>query len=345
MRVYGQQMLKYVRFAKQFSEQKESWIHPSTYLLADIRCISDRLTLSEDPLDPVLIVVVKDDLLRMMELFPHYRGIGFHQFIILDNLSQDGTKEFCTGQQDTRVYSVNDPYLTEKKEAWIERVITLTGVNRWYAIADSDEFLNYYDAENRSVQELVRLADAKGFRSVRAILLDMYQDGPLFSAADPALSLKQQFRFFDRDGYSSYAARHGIQRVLTGGPRVRALHSHEHMSKYPLLKYDKHTYLMTAHILWRFFSDEESPFWCVLQHYKFLESDLQTYRERVRQQNFGAGSRGYRAIMDTFDSHPELSLMYSGSAEYIDSKSLLCLPLQSIPWTEQEGDTNGNQTV
>lgn len=339
-RIYWQQMIKYYRFAKRFPTQKESWIHPTTYLFADIQCVSDQLTLSADPLDPVLIVVVKDDLRRMKELFPHYQSIGIHQFIILDNMSSDGTRDFCARQANTRVYTVNDPYLTEKKEAWIERVITLCGVNRWYAIADSDEFLNYYGSEHQSVQELVRLAEANGIPAVKAILLDMYRDKPLFSESDLSQPLRKQFRYFDRDGYSSYYARHGIQRVLIGGPRMRVMHSHEHMSKYPLLKYDKHTYLMTAHILWRFTAKEDSPFWCVCQHYKFLQEDLQTYKSRIVQKNFGAGSRGYRTIIDEFESHPERTFMYSGSTEYVDSASLLCLPLQSIPWTVREEHVN-----
>lgn len=335
--IYWQQMRKYARFARKFPEQKESWVHPETYLTAVVRCISDKLLLSADPLDPVLIVVVKDDLQRMQELFRHYRKIGFHQFVILDNLSSDGTREYCISQPGTRVYSVEDQYLTEKKEAWIERVITEIGFDRWYSIADSDELLNYVDSEERSVQELIRAAEGSGFRAIQAVLLDMYQDGPLFSKVDSRSTMQKQFRYFDKDGYSFYYARHGIQLVLTGGPRVRVLNSHEHMSKFPLLKYDRSTYLMTAHILWRFSRKENSPFWCVLQHYKFLEQDIEPYRERIRAKNFGAGSRGYRAIMETYDSHPNLSLCYSGSAEYINSCSLKCLPLQPIPWTTHGG--------
>lgn len=336
--VYWQQMRKYAKFARMFTEQKESWVHPITYLTATIRCISDKLLPSADPLDPILIVVVKDDLQRMQELFRHYRKIGFHQFVVLDNLSYDGTREYCVGQSDTRVHSVEDNYLTEKKEAWIERVITKIGIDRWYSIADSDEFLNYMNSEEKQVQELVRVAEDSGFRTVQAILLDMYQDGPLFSKLVFNRTMQEQWRFFDKDGYTSYLARHGIQRVLTGGPRVRALYSHEHMSKFPLLRYDKNTYLMTAHILWRFSKKEESPLWCVLQHYKFLEQDLKKYRERVKLKNFGAESRGYRTIMESYDSQPNISLMYSGSAEYIDSNSLRCLPLQPIPWKDTKGE-------
>ena len=331
-KLYWTQMLKYTAFAWRHPEQTEAWVHPEVFLSMDVHLIHDSLKMSADPTDPILIVVVKDDIQRMQAFFPHYRRLGFHQFIIIDNMSSDGTLEYCSEQKNTRVYQVADKYATERKEAWVERVICMTGSNRWYGVADSDEFLNFVDSEEHQISDLIQKAQLLGHRGIRGILLDMYSENALFDQANGS-SFLQEKRLFDSDGYTLYPVRKGIQKVLFGGPRVRALHCHEHMSKFPLFYYDCRAYLMTAHILYRFWEKDTAPFWCVLHHYKFLQGDLERYRDRIAQKNFGFQSGNYKTIMQFYDTQPDISLIYEGTRQYTDSQSLTCLPLDPIPWS------------
>lgn len=331
-------MVKYTAFAWRYPKQTEALVHPEVFLSMDVRLVHDGLEISTDPADPILIVVVKNDLQRMQALFPHYRRLGFHQFIIPDNVSSDGTLEFCIKQQDTRIYQAADPYATERKEAWVDRIICMTGVNRWYAVADSDEFLNFVGSEEHPIRDLIQEAQRLGHRGIRGILLDMYSGNALFDQASRD-SFLQENNLFDGDGYTLYPVRKGIQQVLFGGPRVRVLHCHEHMSKFPLFYYDCRAYLMTAHILYRFWERDTAPFWCVLHHYKFLKGDLERYRDRIKQKNFGFQSGNYRTIMQIYDTQPDVSFIYEGTRQYADSQSLTCLPLEPILWLAEEGSS------
>ncbi len=92
--------------------------------------VHDQLVLDDDIYSPVVVVVVKDDLERMKLFFDHYRHLGVRKFIVVDNNSTDGTREYAIEQAGTRVYLVKEAFQTQKKEAWIEKVLAITGYNR-----------------------------------------------------------------------------------------------------------------------------------------------------------------------------------------------------------------------
>ena len=103
--------------------------------------MSDNLVFSDDKRDPIVFVVVRNEIERMKIFFDHYRKLGIHQFVVLDNGSDDGTLEFVMNQNDTKVYQTLNPYQTEKRISWLEKLLVLNGMNRWCIVVDSDEML------------------------------------------------------------------------------------------------------------------------------------------------------------------------------------------------------------
>lgn len=327
-RVYYQQLLKYLWCIFKYPEQKESWIHPEVFAGTNLKLQSDQIEIVGDTRDPILIVVVKDDYERMKLFFQHYRKIGIHQFIIIDNDSADGTREYCMEQKDARVYSVYEEYATERKEAWIERVICMTGLNRWYLIVDSDELLDYIGSERYKVQKMIQAAEKIGIRKIKGLLLDMYSKQPLFSEHADADTIEEAYPYFDKEGYRQYMVRKGIARVFFGGPRNRVYGTKDHMSKFPIVYYDHRTLLFTAHICLRIGEKSEERLWCVMRHYKFLNSDLERYIHRVEKRNFGNQSMYYFRILESYRKDTEKSFWYEKSVLYENSTSLYGLPLE-----------------
>lgn len=125
----------------------------------NIDCLSRQAAFSAEGTIPTVVCVVKNGAERMRLFYHHYRKLGVTQFAILDNGSTDGTREYLLQQPDTHVYSVNAPFETQKKTAWIEKLLAMEGYNRWYIVVDSDELLDYPGSEETGITQMIaRLA-------------------------------------------------------------------------------------------------------------------------------------------------------------------------------------------
>ena len=104
---------------------------------------------------PVLICVVKNERERMIRFFEHYEKIGVSQFVIIDNDSADGTIDICMTRENVNLYSVQHEYSSARRVAWINQVLDLYGVNRWYLVVDADELIDYVGSERYTINELI----------------------------------------------------------------------------------------------------------------------------------------------------------------------------------------------
>ena len=317
--------LRFIR--RLYAQGLDGYYHVGkAFLEVRMRILSDRLTLSDDPLNPILIVVVKDDLLRMRLLFSHYRRLGVSQFVILDNGSTDGTAAFCASQPDTRVYHVATPYEGNRKEGWVERVIRSIGVNRWYIVADSDELLDYPGSESHSVQALIQAQLALGNRRLYGYMLDMYADSTLYSVDCAPEDIPQKFCFFDVDTYVMDEALYGM-RLPMGGPRQRITGCKIWAGKCPVFLFEEEMSILSAHFMQPIVQISDTSLCCVLRHYKYLRQDRSLYRYReAAASGFGYTSREYQAINEIADQNQATVMYYENSRKYRDSYSLAALP-------------------
>jgi hypothetical protein len=140
---------------------------------------------------PVIVVAVaRNETLLLPHFLAHYRGLGATHFVIVDNLSDDGSREWLLQQQDVTVYSADTEYRHSNfGVAWQEAVLGAHGLGRWAVLADVDEFLVYRGSPGRNLVELTRSLEAEGADSSMVLMVDMYPQGDLdtadFATNDP----------------------------------------------------------------------------------------------------------------------------------------------------------------
>lgn len=310
-------------FAKYF------WIYPKNYEIfnsfihTDINIIKKRDILA-DYTKPPVICVVKDELSRIKVFFKHYRKLGIKHFIMVDNNSSDGTREWMMLQEDADVFLVKDEFTTLKKYGWINKILNYYGFNRWYLYADSDELFVYQEYENRPIEELVKYAEQNGLDRIGSIMIDMYSDGGLFQEVqDREDSYIDEYRYFDSNGYRLSKCLNGI--TLYGGPRSRVFGKTDSgisplLIKHPLFYFKEGYIFESAHYIFPFC--EKTSILSALLHYKFLQDDLERYKIIAEKGNYFSGSIEYKQYIKMWNENNNLNFMHSESVEFKTSKSL-----------------------
>lgn len=313
------------------------------FLKSDFSLISDRLVLSNDDTDPIVIAVVKNEIQKIRLFFQHYRKLGVKQFVVLDNCSDDGTLEYLRDQEGTRVYQIQDSFQTQKKEAWIEKLLVLTGVNRWYVVVDSDELLDYVGSEEHNIKEIIKKCETKGYKRVWGFLLDMYSNDILFAEKDSKSFMTDELKYFDQTGYNMNlnccpGAFIIHNDMIVGGPRHRVFDLDVVLSKQTIFFYDEKSLYRNCHYMYPIIKWGTVPCWFVLRHYKFLQSDKAEYEKRILNKNFYNDSIEYRKVLEQTKNN-DLCMFYEHSKSYENSCSLRVLPyLQEIEWQEKRNN-------
>ena len=134
---------------------------------------------------PVIVVAVaRNEMILMPHFLSHYRRMGVRHFVLVDNLSDDGTREYLLAQPDVVLYSADTEYrYSQYGVAWQQAVLGAHALGRWVVLADIDELLVYRDCEHRPILDWLSELDAQGHDAAMTLMVDMYPQGDL-SAAD-----------------------------------------------------------------------------------------------------------------------------------------------------------------
>lgn len=132
---------------------------------------------------PVCVVACMRNEMQMLPMFlDHYRKLGVGGFLVVDNVSEDGTLAFLAEQEDVAAFSSDAPYSkTEYGVVWQRALIANFRLGRWSLVADCDEFLVLPDGADTLPDLLAGAAFAEA-DAARAFMLDMYPEGPLAGA-------------------------------------------------------------------------------------------------------------------------------------------------------------------
>lgn len=136
--------------------------------------------------DVNLYAVVRDEMFFIPAFLRHYRELGVEQFVILDDGSIDGTKEFLSRQDDCVVLrsplafgdpvAVRYPDGSRVKKRWgqiVKSVIPRKFFDGKYAIyVDADEFLLM--PRSVSLDDVFRMLDTSTSSNVAACMLDFF---------------------------------------------------------------------------------------------------------------------------------------------------------------------------
>lgn len=275
----------------------------------------------------VLIAVVKNELELLPSLLDHYRQLGVDLFVIIDNNSEDGSIEFLSNQPDVDLYRVDRKFVWQSKQGWINRVVADYGYHRWYIYVDADEHIVFDGDQSYHFADVIALAERRGIRRVRGMLVDMYANGPLLGAPfDPAKPLWKSYPMFDSDGYVEHKFKEIISRK--GGPRTRLIRPNRNnfnpeMSKYPLFKISAGEFMANPHHIYPYADNFISPCYLGILHFKFTPNFSRKMNIAIAEKTYWNGSEEYRAYRDLLKLSPELSFCYQGSATFVSARDLI----------------------
>ncbi|AWB50495.1 hypothetical protein HYN69_17935 (plasmid) [Gemmobacter aquarius] len=222
--------------------------------------------------------------------FDHYRRLGVRQFVIVDNGSNDGTREYLCAQPDVIAYDQTDSFRASAHGvAWINPLIQTHAQGRWALFVDIDEHLVFPGSDQgRSIDDLARYGEQTGSGCFASFMLDMF--------ATPASAAKgfAGHRYFD-SGYLIFPGVLPPYRVVQGGVRGRLTGRQFLITKSPLVHVDPdvlflennhfHTHLPVAKVT------------TALLHYKFVGDATARFAEAVDRGEHFLGGRFYRDML------------------------------------------------
>lgn len=144
--------------------------------------VSSQTQLTPARLAPVAVVsVMRNERVILPHFLEHYRQIGVEGFLIVDNLSDDGTLEYLAEQPDVAVFSAASQFRTSDQGTdWKLALMGQVRLGRWSLVADADEFL-LLPRETSLPEHVDRLP--AGVDAQRVLMQDMYPRGA-FAQAD-----------------------------------------------------------------------------------------------------------------------------------------------------------------
>jgi len=292
----------------------------------------------KDAGNPILIAAIKDEMAFLPEFLAHYRGLGTTHFIMLDNGSSDGSRDYLARQNDVDLYAIDRPFSWMLKQGWITKIIARHGMAQWYALVDADEFLCFDDSETRTLADLAAHAERLGLRRVRGMLVDMYAEGTVLEAPPPRDGpLRTRFPLFDRGTYQT--ARFEQLISVKGGPRRRAFAGvdeafNPELTKYPLFRLNPGEVCANPHHIYPYAENFDTPCLIALRHYKFTDALAEKCERAIAAKSYWNESAEYQRYTRVLAQNPALSLHDTeASARFDDPSSFVNAGLiQPIAW-------------
>lgn len=291
--------------------------------------------------DIIIFSTMRNERIRLSYFLRYYRELGVNHFVIVDNDSDDGSREFMADQPDVSLWTTDKSYKKSRFGVdWLNWLQMKYGHGHWTLTVDVDEFLVFPFSDTRSIKALTDWLDASSIPSFGAMLLDMYPKGridaiPYRSGQDPF----EIATWFDSGNYSISKNKKYANLWIQGGPRARSFFldspkSAPAMNKTPLVKWDrKYAFVSSTHALLpralnRVYDEYggEKASGCLL-HAKFLDTFGAKAKEELERGQHYADSHEYKAYHAAMQENPDLWCKWS--EKYINWRQLEILGLMS----------------
>lgn len=291
--------------------------------------------------DILLFATLRNEAIRLPYFLRYYRELGVNHFLIVDNGSDDGGREYLAQQKDVSIWSTEASYKRARFGVdWLNWLQTRYGHGHWTLVVDPDEFLVYPFCDTRPLRALTDWLDTMSIRSFPAMLLDMYPKGPV--DAQPYRAGQNPFEianWFDSGNYMISKNLGYWNLWIQGGPRARMMFADDpwhaaSLNKIPLVKWHRsYCYVSSTHMLLprglNLTFDEwggEKASGCLL-HAKFISTLPGKVEEELSRGQHFAGSKEYRAYSESLQDSPDLWCKWS--EKYINWRQLEILGLMS----------------
>ena len=305
-----------------------------------LRGVTNRM--ASCPRQPILLFsTIRNERVRLPYFLDYYRKLGVDHFLLVDNGSNDGTREYLAEQADVSLWTTTAGYKQSRFGTdWMMHLLRRFGSENWCLTVDVDEFLVFPYCETRSLRALTDWLDSSGTRTFSAMLLDMYPKGAMHE--QPYRDGRNPFeiaQYFDSGNYVIHR-NPGLGNLwIQGGPRARLYFADQPkqapaMNKIPLVKwhpsyaYVSSTHMMLPRGLNLVYEDTggEKPSGCLL-HAKFLDTFAVKAEEELQRGQHYAESHEYHAYREGLTR--ERDLWCNWSEKYINWRQLEILGLMS----------------
>ena len=291
--------------------------------------------------DILLFSTMRDEFVRLPFFLQYYRNLGVSHFLIVDNDSTDGGREFMADQEDVSVWTTKASYKGSKFGVdWLNWLQRKYGHGHWTLVVDPDELFIYPFCDTRPIRALTDWLDTSQVKSFGAMLLDMYPKGRIDDVRYlPGQDPLEIAGWFDPGNYVIEKNRQYGNLWIQGGPRSRVFFADRPkkapaLNKTPLVRWDKrYTYISSTHTLLPRGLNLTYDEWGgekasgILLHAKFLNTFTAKAEEELRRGQHYAGSVEYKSYAEKFQDSPDLWCKWS--EKYINWRQLEILGLMS----------------
>jgi hypothetical protein len=306
----------------------------------ELRAVNDRMSgLAGDAI--LALSTLRNERVRLPYFLRYYRNLGVDHFLIVDNDSTDGSREYLAQQPDVSLWTTKGSYKRSHFGVdWLTHLQRRHGHGHWCLTVDVDEFLIYPFCETRPLRALTDWLDASAVRSFSAMLLDMYPKGPI--NAQPYHEDQDPFeiaQYFDSGNYAIRRNPWQGNLWIQGGPRARVFFGDAPakapaLNKTPLVKWHRsYAYESSTHMLLprglNLVYDQsggEKASGCLL-HAKFLDTFSAKANEEMERRQHYANSAEYQAYAAGLATQPDFWCKWS--EKYINWRQLEILGLMS----------------
>lgn len=287
--------------------------------------------------DIVCIMVARNETLRLPDALRHHRELGVNRFAIIDNLSDDGTREYLLEQPDVDIIATANSYAEARSAVyWFERLSIEYDKGNWFLLVDPDELFIYDGMRHHDLHDLGRLLEKRKAFAMPAPLIDLYSDSDILEVEyEAGQKMVDCCRYFDCTGYLKGVGSKG-ERWMRGGPRTRLLSTPEEPFKHALMKYpfyrmDRRLQRISIHQI----SPQPRPNVPVgaLLHFKYLSDFASRVHKAIEYGQHYQGGIEYKKYAEGLENHKFKSMMYRGSKKFWGPHSLIEYELMSkIKW-------------
>lgn len=254
-------------------------------------------------------VTLRNERVRLPFFLSYYRDMGVDHFLIVDNGSDDGSREYLLQQEDVSLWQAKGSYKASRFGMdWLNWLLFRYGTGNWCLTVDPDEFLVYPHCDTRPLKALTQWMDTSRIRSFSAMLLDVYPEGRIGDQPyRPGMNPMEIACWFDPANYMIHKNGQYGNLWIQGGPRARSFFARDPklapaLNKIPLVRWRRHyAYISSTHMALpralNIVYDEEGGerISGVLLHAKFLSTFIaKSSEEMVRGEHY-ADSQEYRA--------------------------------------------------
>ena len=306
----------------------------------ELHSVRDRTTAIK-PADILVFSTLRNERVRLPFFLRYYRDLGVNHFLIVDNDSDDGSREYLAEQSDVSLWTSDASYKRSRFGVdWLNWLQMKYGHAHWTLVVDPDEFFVYPFCDTRPLRALTDWLDASSIKSFSAMLLDMYPKGPFdlhpYRDGQDPFEIAQ---YFDSGNYMIERNHTYGNLWIQGGPRARTFFADAPdrapaLNKIPLVKWDRdYAYVSSTHMLLPRGLNQVYDEWggekasgCLL-HAKFLDTfPVKAAEEMARGQHY-ANSHEYKAYQQGITKQPDLWCKFS--EKYINWRQLEILGLMS----------------